>query len=163
MIEIRQLHRRILGVIMKISTISCGLLLLMWCLPAGAHARLQASSPADGSVITAPPSSIMLSFSKPVHLTAVWIEKVDEPRQNLRSQLTKLALQFSVPAPQLLPGRYEVGWRVFSDDGHVSAGKIQFTFLPGQAAGRSALRKATAVGSIHAFASTCKSLILLWC
>lgn len=121
---------------MKIPTISCGLLVLMLALPAGAHARLQAASPADGSVITVPPSSIMLSFSKPVYLTAVWIKKVDEPRQKLRPLLPKLALQFSVAAPRLLPGRYEVEWRVFSDDGHVAAGKIQFTLSPEPAAGR---------------------------
>lgn len=119
---------------MRISTLNCGLVLLILSFPAGAHARLQSASPADGSVITASPSSFMLSFSMPVHLTALWIKKDDEPRQNLQTRPMKLSQRFSVPAPRLLPGRYELGWRVFSADSHVAAGQIRFTIAPARPA-----------------------------
>ncbi len=115
---------------MKISTLIYGLTLLMLGLTAAAHAYLHKASPADGSVITASPSSLVLSFSKPVRLTALWIQKGKEPRRPLGPLPNTLASQFSVAAPPLQPGRYEVGWRVFSDDGHVAGGTIHFTLLP---------------------------------
>jgi methionine-rich copper-binding protein CopC len=115
---------------MKISTHLSGLALLTYALTAGAHAHLQKASPADGSVIAAPPSSIVLSFDKPVRLTALWIRKADGQQQNLRPLPTEQGRQVSVAAPHLQPGRYEVSWRVFSEDGHVAAGQIHFTLSP---------------------------------
>lgn len=122
---------------MKISKLFSGLVLLVFGLAADAHAHLEKASPADGSVITASPSYILLSFSKPARLTALWIQKGNEESQKLRPLPTERAQQISVAAPQLQPGSYQVSWRVVTDDGHVASGKIHFTLSPEHTADQS--------------------------
>lgn len=123
---------------MNRSTLWSGIVLLAFATTAGAHVSLQKAIPANGGVINAPPSSIELRFSEPVYLTALWIHQVNQPRQKLRSLPTQHMQQFSVGVPPLLPGIYEISWRVLGDDGHVASGKIRFTLLPGRAAAHSA-------------------------
>jgi methionine-rich copper-binding protein CopC len=108
-------------------TIMCGLILLLWAIPAGAHVRLQSADPADGSVINVAPARIELTFSQPMRLTAAWIKQADESCHDLRPLPAERAQHFAIALPPLLPGRYSVGWRGFGADGHVAAGEIQFT------------------------------------
>ena len=91
-----------------------------------AHAHLHKSTPADGSTVTSPPSSVALSFSEAARLTAAWIQKGDEPRQKLGPLPEKSAADVSIPLPPLAPGRYTVSWRVVADDSHVMPGEIHF-------------------------------------
>jgi methionine-rich copper-binding protein CopC len=94
---------------------------------ANAHAHLQKSSPADNSVITTSPSNLVLNFSEAARLTALSIQKGEEPKQDLKPLPTTAAQQVSIPLPPLTPGTYSVNWRVLSDDGHVMAGALHFT------------------------------------
>jgi methionine-rich copper-binding protein CopC len=118
---------------MKILSPLSGLVLLMFGVAASAHAHLQKSSPADNSVITTSPPNLVLNFSEAARLTALSIQKDNEPRQTLKPLPTTAALQISIPLPHLTPGTYSVSWRVLSDDGHVMAGALHFTLTADRA------------------------------
>jgi methionine-rich copper-binding protein CopC len=111
---------------MKIFSLLCGMALATFAVAASAHAHLEKSSPADGSVITTSPSSIVLSFSEAARLTALSIQRGVEAKQNLQPLPTTAAQQISVPLPPLKPGVYSLTWRVMSDDGHVTSGTLHF-------------------------------------
>src|SRR6266852_7011174 len=112
---------------MKILSLLSGLALITIAVTASAHAHLQKSSPADGSVITTSPANLVLNFSEAARLTALSIQKGSEPEQKLKPLPTTAAQQISVPLPPLTPGTYSVNWRVVSDDGHVMSGALHFT------------------------------------
>ena len=112
---------------MKILSLLSGLALVAIGATANAHAHLQKSSPADNSVVTTSPSNLVLNFSEAARLTALSIQKGDEPKQDLKPLPTTAAQQVSIPLPPLTPGTYSVNWRVVSDDGHVMGGALHFT------------------------------------
>jgi len=112
---------------MKIPSLLFGLALVAFGVTANAHALLQKSSPADNSVITTSPSNLVLNFSEAARLTALWIRKGEQPKQDLKPLPTTAAQQISVPLPPLTPGTYSVSWRLVSDDGHIMGGALHFT------------------------------------
>jgi methionine-rich copper-binding protein CopC len=121
---------------MKFPSLLSGIALVTCAVTANAHARLQTSSPADNSVITSSPSTLVLNFSEAARLTALSIQKVSEAEQKLKSLPTGAAAQISVPLPPLTPGAYIVSWRALSDDGHVTSGALHFTLSADHGAGR---------------------------
>jgi methionine-rich copper-binding protein CopC len=96
--------------------------------PAFAHAHLAEATPADGSVLTAPPTHFLLKFSEEAHLTALSLRREGETRTQKIAPLPAAASKtFSVAAPQLKPGAYHLDYRVVaSDDNHLSTGTIRF-------------------------------------
>ena len=112
---------------MKHSTFLSGLALFAVVTIAHAHAHLKMSTPADASVISVSPPSIVLKFSEAARLTAAWIQKDDGPKRKLTHLADKPAVEVSVALPALEPGNYVISWRALSDDGHVMPGHIQFT------------------------------------
>lgn len=112
---------------MKILSFLAGLALATFGDAASAHAHLQKSSPAEGSIVTTSPAQVVLEFSKPVRLTALSITKGDEPKQALKPLPTTDAPRVAMPLPALTPGTYSLTWRVLSDDGHMMAGTLHFT------------------------------------
>src|SRR6202023_1045831 len=84
-----------------------------------AHAHLQKSVPADGSVVAAAPANVVLTFSEPAHLTACWLQKGEGPKQKIEPLPTTPAQQVSVPMPRLEPGTYVLSWRVMAPDAHI--------------------------------------------
>lgn len=96
-----------------------------------AHAHLQKAVPADGGVVKASPSNVVLTFSEPARLTACWIQKGDGPKQKITGLATTPAQQISVPVPNLEAGSYVFSWRVVGDDGHVLPGQIHFSVASG--------------------------------
>lgn len=119
---------------MKIVSLVFGLALAAFGVAANAHAHLQKSSPADGSVITTSPPDLVLNFLEAARLTALTIQKGNEPPQNLKPLPITAAQQIAVPLPALTPGTYSVSWRVLSGDGHVMAGTLHFTLSADHAA-----------------------------
>jgi len=96
-----------------------------------AHAHLESSTPADGSTLNAVPAAIEMKFSEPARLTALWIQRDQEPRQAVKSLPTSTDRVLRVALPTLTPGTYSVTWRVLSADGHVASGAVHFTIAPG--------------------------------
>jgi methionine-rich copper-binding protein CopC len=120
---------------MKILSLLSGLLLVMAGITASAHAHLQQSTPADNSVVSTSPSTLVLNFSESARLTALSIQKGAESPQKLNPLPTAAAQQISVPLPPLTPGAYAVSWRVVSADGHVMSGTLHFTLAADHATG----------------------------
>jgi methionine-rich copper-binding protein CopC len=112
---------------MKILSILSGFALVAFGVTANAHAHLEKSSPADNSVITTSPPSLVLNFSEAARLTALSIQKGSETEQKVKPLPTAVAQQISVPLPPLTAGFYSVNWRVVSEDGHMMAGALHFT------------------------------------
>lgn len=118
---------------MKILSYLSGLVLVTFAVTASAHAHLEKSSPAVGSIVPTSPAQVILDFSEAVRLTALSITKGDEPKQNLKRLPTTVAQQITVALPPLTPGTYALNWRVLSDDGHVMSGTLHFTLIPERA------------------------------
>jgi methionine-rich copper-binding protein CopC len=80
----------------------------------------------------------VLNFSEAARLTALSIQKGEEPKQDLKPLPTTAAQQVSIPLPPLTPGTYSVSWRVVSDDGHIVGGALHFTLTADHATDRPA-------------------------
>lgn len=97
---------------------------------ANAHTHVKASVPAEGSVVAASPSNIVLTFSEATRLTALTVQKEGEAEQKLSSLPSTATENVTVPSPKLTPGNYVLTWRALGDDGHVMDGKVHFTVNP---------------------------------
>ena len=115
---------------MKTRTAFATVALLLFAAVAAAHTHLKGSVPAEGSVITASPANIVLTFSGPTRVTALTVQKEGEAVQKLSPLPSALAAQVTVPSPKLTPGKYVLNWRVAGADSHVMAGKLHFLFDP---------------------------------
>ena len=115
---------------MKKLTLVVGAFLTLAALGAQAHAHLKASNPKEGAVVTAMPAAISLTFSESARITAVSIQKDQEPKQKLTAP-TATGAQIDVAVPTLSPGAYTLSWRVAStDDNHIMSGELHFKVAP---------------------------------
>ena len=97
---------------------------------AQSHARLKASTPKERETVTMMPSSISLTFSESARITAVSIQKDQEPKQKLTAPTTA-GEQLSVEVPKLAAGSYTLTWRVAAtDDNHIMSGELHFKVVP---------------------------------
>lgn len=114
------------------------LLVLLGSVPASAHDVLEGSDPADGASVATAPSRITLTFGEaPTPGTAtVTVVGPDGATRYEAGPATADGTRISVGVNPLGPaGRYEVGYRVVSSDGHPISGALSFTLTtPGPAA-----------------------------
>jgi copper transport protein len=95
--------------------------------PALAHTEIEATVPADGAMIAAAPANVELTFSEPVRLTALSIQKDGANKQSLGPLPAITTETFSVPLPEAIgDGHYVVTWRAMSEDTHVISGEFMF-------------------------------------
>ncbi|MFD1930073.1 copper resistance protein CopC [Nonomuraea mangrovi] len=115
-------------------SVSRGLLLLAACWmfvlygapQALAHDQLKSSSPAKNAVVSAV-EEIELEFTARVRLPAVVLHDAGGAAVAVgKPEADGAVVTAAVPQP-LPPGRYVVGWRVVSSDGHPIEGEIPFT------------------------------------
>jgi methionine-rich copper-binding protein CopC len=112
----------------KIRILTIGATLLALTGIVQAHTHLKMAMPADNSVLTSPPSQIMLHFSEATRLTALSIQKEGDKEPKIISPLPKeSSAALSVPVAPLAPGKYVVNWRVVGADNHVMSGALHFT------------------------------------
>ena len=101
--------------------------------PAGAHASLQESTPADGAALDEPPAEVVLRFSEPVNAAPGAISVLDAAGASVdRGDVGTVDggddAQLRVGLRQdLAPGAYQVTYDVLSVDGHVIQGGLAFT------------------------------------
>lgn len=100
-----------------------------------AHTALQSTEPADGAVVTASASKVLLRFNQPVDAPAGGVRvftadgtRVDEGRDPSAAPGDKKTVEFDLPA--LSAGTYVVTWRVVSQDAHPLNGVFSFTVAP---------------------------------
>jgi methionine-rich copper-binding protein CopC len=103
---------------------------------AQAHTQLSSSMPADDAVLEAAPEQVVLHFSEPVRLTALSVEGPGTEKQDLGPLPSAASAEFTVAAPSLPEGRYDVSWRALSADTHVVSGQFTFTVRAGGAHGQ---------------------------
>jgi len=111
---------------MKLARGLAGFLLWGAALCAYAHAHLEQATPADGSVLSAPPAQLVLRFSEAARLTAFSIQGAST-RQNVTALPEQPQTTIVVPLPPLAPGHYVLSFRVVGADGHVVPGQVRFT------------------------------------
>ena len=99
--------------------------------PAAAHARLESSSPADGSTLTAVPPEVMLRFNEPIKdgLNEVTVKSgstnVAEGSVQVEGSTVYQPVKYSMK-----PGNYSISYKVVSADGHPVSGTVSFTYDP---------------------------------
>lgn len=120
-------------------TVLCGLILLFGAGQAVAHTRLSSSDPADGTSLAAAPERVLLTFNEAVQSGFSTITVVGP--DGATWQTGDVAVDGPTVSVGLHPlgpaGRYEIGYRVVSDDGHPVTGNLSFTLTdpgPGAAA-----------------------------
>lgn len=104
--------------------------------PAGAHATLVESVPADRAAVADPPPAVRLTFSEPVEAAtgALRVFDADAERIDLGPIPTDDPAVVAVALPADLPaGGYVATYRVTSADSHVVAGVVTFTAGGGEA------------------------------
>jgi copper resistance protein C len=113
--------------------------LLLGATPALAHSRLISSDPVDGASLDGGPQRVSLTFNE--SLTPGFNTLTVVGPDGLRYEAGDIALDgptVSIGVAPLGPaGRYEIGYRVISADGHPVTGSVAFTLTtagPGTAA-----------------------------
>lgn len=96
-----------------------------------AHARLQASTPANGASVGPAPTELRLQYNEPIEVAmstvritgpgdaAVTTGKVAADPGDDRTLVQ--------PLPRLAAGNYRVQWTTMGRDGHHTKGEIRFT------------------------------------
>jgi copper transport protein len=100
--------------------------------PAGAHAVLESTSPADGSIVRTAPQAVALRFGEPVIVPPGAVRAYDDRLRRVdqgavdhpdgRADSVGVSLR-----PALPPGTYTVTWRVISADSHPVSGGFTFS------------------------------------
>jgi copper resistance protein C len=102
--------------------------------PAAAHSLLVGSSPAAGSVVTAPPLYLSLRFNNRIEKRLSRVRLVDErgavATALIEARDTDAPDSVTAKVPPLAPGAWRVEWQVLSTDGHVVSGSYGFRLAP---------------------------------
>ena len=112
--------RRVVALVLAV-----GAALLFGAAPAWAHSQLDGSSPADGTSVATPPSSVSLTFNEDVQPGFTVITLIGPDGKDYhRGDVTETDQTVTVGALPLGPaGVYQIGYRVVSADGHPVSGK----------------------------------------
>src|SRR3954471_5670687 len=96
---------------------------------ASAHAELEGSTPADGSIVAQAPRSVTLTFSEGVSVRPDGVRVVDADGTRVdTSHAAASSSVVRVPLKgNLAKGSYLVSWRVISADGHPVRGAFSFS------------------------------------
>lgn len=113
-----------------------GLASLAWPAgPAGAHAELVATTPADGTRLDTAPTAVSVAFSEEISAGLGAIRVLDREGNRVdRGGVEDLGDTVTVALEDLDEGAYIVAWRVISADSHPIHGS--FTFTVGEGAER---------------------------
>ena len=125
--------RRALAVLVGLVVTVASILLLAG--PASAHASLETSDPANGAVLTQPPSQIVLGFDESVDIALGAIRLYDGRGHEIDVGAAHHQgdnAHVAVSVPKLADDAYVVSWRVVSADSHPVHGA--FTFQVGTGA-----------------------------
>jgi hypothetical protein len=124
------------------------LALLLGASPAFAHAEFESSDPADGASLATGPSTISVTFSDTMQqgFNELTVIGPDGTTHYENGEVLADGDTVSVGVNPLGPaGRYRIGYRVLSDDGHPVSGSVAFTLTaPGPAAAQLASSAAAA-------------------
>ncbi|WP_300008496.1 copper resistance CopC family protein [Pseudonocardia sp.] len=118
-------------------TLLCGVALLIGVGTAAAHTQLIGSDPADGASLDTAPTSVSLEFNEAMQpqfstLTLIGPDGTAYQSGEVLADGGVVSIAVSPLGPA---GRYEIGYRVISQDGHPVTGSVAFTLTaPGPGA-----------------------------
>jgi methionine-rich copper-binding protein CopC len=95
--------------------------------PADAAPRLVKSTPADRSTLSAAPSVLELTFSDPVRITSLTIQKDHATPETVQALPTETQRTVRISLPALAPGVYSIVWRMVGSVNRVTVSGLQFT------------------------------------
>lgn len=100
---------------------------LLGAAPAGAHASLLGSDPANGAILHSPPPAVKLMFNEPVVLEGGSARVHDDTGAAVSTgaQVLDSTVEISLPS-SLDDGTYLVAWELISIDSHRITGSITF-------------------------------------
>jgi methionine-rich copper-binding protein CopC len=112
------------------------------------HSVLISSNPMDGSTLSVPPTSVLLTFNENVREPAyVVVTAPDGTRvQNGTARVLDNTVTEDVK-PLTEKGTYTFAYRVVSADGHVVTRELSFTMSTGTPVASSALKSAAPIGT----------------
>jgi copper resistance protein C len=116
----------------------CTFAMLVGTGQAFAHTRLESSDPADGASLAASPQRVSLTFNEAMQpgfttLTVIGPDQAAYQTGDVAANGGTVSIAVRPLGPA---GRYEIGYRVVSEDGHPVAGSVAFTLTtPGSGAG----------------------------
>jgi len=125
-------------------TLLCGFALLIGIGVASAHTRLVGSDPVDGTSLDTGPSNVALEFNEqmqPGFSTITVVGPDGTQFQTGEVSAEGNAVRIGV-GPLGSAGRYEIGYRVISEDGHPVTGSVAFTLTADGPAAAAAPTKA---------------------
>jgi methionine-rich copper-binding protein CopC len=102
--------------------------MLCVALVAEAHVGLVGSTPKDKSQGAAP-KVVELRFTEDAYLVSATLQGPAGPATPLPIPYAGASTVFAVALPALAPGDYVFNWRVESDDGHATSGKLTFKVI----------------------------------
>ena len=103
-------------------------LLAGWGSPAGAHADLVATDPAEGAVLDAPPEQITFEFTETVTRVPDGVQVFDAGGGPIASSSSASGAVLKVSLDQEIgSGTVVIVWRVISEDGHPVSGSLSFS------------------------------------
>jgi methionine-rich copper-binding protein CopC len=91
------------------------------------HAHVKSSTPANGSTLPAAPAQLAITFNEAALVTVLTLQQDGAAPVALPALPKAPASELALPLPALAAGHYTVKWRAVGDDGHVTAGTLQFT------------------------------------
>lgn len=110
------------------------LLMMLGAGPAWAHATLEGTDPADGTLLSTAPSTVTLTFSEPVRVDDGGVRLLTAAGDELPGTVTTVDNRVVItPTADLGTGTVIVAWQVISADSHPVSGG--FTFAVGQRTG----------------------------
>ena len=96
-----------------------------------AHARLQASTPANGASVGPAPTELRLQYNEPIEAAMSTVKLTGPGDATVATDKVvadpgddKTLVQ---PLPKLAAGDYRVQWTTMGHDGHHTQGEIRFT------------------------------------
>ncbi len=101
-------------------------LLVLLAAGALAHSKLGSTVPADGAVLAAMPSEIVLTFSRQLRLTRARMTGGGKAVDLDLSGLESFATRFAIPVTAAGKGLYRIEWRGLAADGHTMRGAFSF-------------------------------------
>ena len=92
-----------------------------------AHSVVTSSNPENGAALSAAPTSLEISFSKPTRIVKASLShnEGDAAKLTISTKEPTKTVSFA-PAPKAV-GDYVLNWRALSQDGHVLKGSIEFS------------------------------------
>ncbi|MEL6268094.1 MAG: copper resistance CopC family protein [Pseudomonadota bacterium] len=93
-----------------------------------AHSEKENTVPADGAVLAASPTTIGMTFDRPMRVTMLRLKDAKGQEYEVsRTDGMAPVTEFRATPETLGDGEYEVEWRGLAEDGHPMQGSFSFT------------------------------------